>query len=95
MRLAGMVHVGSSKNTATAAAGITKPTLYHYFGSKQGLLEALLAEHFERLNRQVREAAFYQGDLPETLRRGCLGLRSARRSIGAGGIVHVMIALRG
>ena len=22
-------------------AGITKPTLYHYFGSKQGLLESL------------------------------------------------------
>ena len=25
------------------AAGITKPTLYHYFGSKRGLLETLLA----------------------------------------------------
>ena len=24
------------------AAGITKPTLYHYFGSKYGLLEVLL-----------------------------------------------------
>src|SRR5215211_7966667 len=27
------------------AAGVTKPTLYHYFGSKRGLLEALVAEH--------------------------------------------------
>ena len=25
------------------AAGVTKPTLYHYFGSKRGLLAALLA----------------------------------------------------
>jgi AcrR family transcriptional regulator len=28
------------------AAGVTKPTLYHYFGSKRGLLDALLAEGF-------------------------------------------------
>lgn len=48
-------------------AGITKPTLYHYFGSKHGLLVALLAEHFQRLNLQVQEAAVYQGDLPATL----------------------------
>ena len=25
-------------------AGVTKPTLYHYFGSKQGLLDAVLLE---------------------------------------------------
>ncbi|MCD7885590.1 MAG: TetR/AcrR family transcriptional regulator [Lachnospiraceae bacterium] len=30
-------------------AGLTKPTLYYYFGSKKGLLEALVAERFERL----------------------------------------------
>ena len=50
------------------AAGITKPTLYHYFGSKQGLLEALLGEHYEQLNSLIREAAVYKGDLPKTLR---------------------------
>jgi TetR/AcrR family transcriptional regulator len=49
------------------AAGITKPTLYHYFGSKQGLLQALLSEHFERLNAQVRQAAEYHGDLTLSL----------------------------
>ena len=27
-------------------AGITKPTLYYYFGSKYGLLETLLTKHF-------------------------------------------------
>ena len=31
------------------AAGVTKPTMYYYFGSKAGLLEALLKEHFEEL----------------------------------------------
>jgi AcrR family transcriptional regulator len=49
------------------AAGITKPTLYHYFGSKHGLLEALLAEHFSQLNLRVGVAAFYRHDLPVTL----------------------------
>ena len=27
-------------------AEITKPTLYHYYGSKQGLLESILEERF-------------------------------------------------
>jgi AcrR family transcriptional regulator len=49
------------------AAGITKPTLYHYFGSKQGLLETLLCEHFELLINRVRKAADYHGDLPKTI----------------------------
>jgi TetR/AcrR family transcriptional regulator len=45
------------------AAGITKPTLYHYFGSKRGLIDALLAEHFRPLHRALAQAATYQGDL--------------------------------
>jgi len=49
------------------AAGITKPTLYHYFGSKQGLLDALLEEYFGQLNASIREAAVYSGDLSLTL----------------------------
>ena len=49
------------------AAGITKPTLYHYFGSKQGLLEVLLQENLDELFRQVKQAGTYKGDLPLTL----------------------------
>ena len=49
------------------AAGITKPTLYHYFGSKRGLLDALLAEHLRPLHRAVAQAASYQGNLSLTL----------------------------
>lgn len=48
-------------------AGITKPTLYHYFGSKRGLLDALLEEHFRILLQSVRTAAEYNGDLPAAL----------------------------
>jgi len=49
------------------AAGVTKPTLYHYFGSKRGLLDALLIQHFDDLYRSVEQAATYRGDLPLTL----------------------------
>ena len=51
------------------AAGITKPTLYHYFGSKLGLLNAIFNEHFSILHESVEQAAAYQGDLPLTLYR--------------------------
>ena len=49
------------------AAGITKPTLYHYFGSKRGLLDALLKEHFDELYESVTRAADYKHNLPMTL----------------------------
>jgi len=51
------------------AAGITKPTLYHYFGSKRGLLNELLSTYFGRLHQEVEPAAEYHGDLPLTLNR--------------------------
>lgn len=51
------------------AAGITKPTLYYYFGSKRGLLDALFGEYFTLLLQVVKEAADYQHDLPLTLHR--------------------------
>jgi AcrR family transcriptional regulator len=50
------------------AAGITKPTLYHYFGSKRGVLEAALAENADGLYERVREAATYRGDLSMNIR---------------------------
>lgn len=49
------------------AAGVTKPTLYHYFGSKRGLLDALLAESFADFFATVERAATYDGDLRRTL----------------------------
>jgi TetR/AcrR family transcriptional regulator len=50
-------------------SGVTKPTLYHYFGSKEGLLQALLEEYFVRLCAKLRTAAEYQRDLTQTLTR--------------------------
>lgn len=48
-------------------AGVTKPTLYHYFGSKQGLFESLLEQHHTALARKLHVATRYSGDLPLTL----------------------------
>ena len=47
------------------AARVSKPTLYHYFGSKEGLLAALLEEHREPLRQAL--AGAHDGDLPTTL----------------------------
>lgn len=49
------------------SSGVTKPTMYHYFGSKRGLLEALLERDFAPLCGRVKEASAYKGDLPDNL----------------------------
>gem|GEM_PF-65705 len=51
------------------SAGVTKPTLYHYFGNKMGLLKTLLQLHYDGLTQEIGRAAGYRGDLPATLRR--------------------------
>jgi len=48
---------------------VTKPTLYHYFGSKRGLLDAIIAERGRPLVESVREAARYSHDVPLGLER--------------------------
>ncbi len=49
------------------AAEITKPTMYHYFGCKKGLLEVLLAMYFKPFIKSLQTASTYNGDLPATL----------------------------
>jgi len=44
-------------------AGVTKPTLYHYFGSKRGVLEALINERLQPLIDQLAHA----NDVPASL----------------------------
>ena len=50
-------------------AGITKPTLYYYFGSKQGLLQEILITNSRQLEEELREAVSRKGDIPTTLYR--------------------------
>ena len=49
------------------AAGVTKPTLYHHFGNKRGLLDALLEKHFAPFEKGLQRAAAYHHDLTQTL----------------------------
>ncbi len=51
------------------SAGITKPTLYHYFGSKNGLLQEIMATYSVKLMKMATEATAYAGDLPLTVNR--------------------------
>ena len=57
--------VGVQQIAETAAT--TKPPLYHHFGSKQGLLEALLAANYEDWFASLETATAYHGDLPLTV----------------------------
>lgn len=50
-------------------SGITKPTLYHYFGSKYGLLEALIQMHYTPFVNLLEAEAVCQGDLTVALNR--------------------------
>ncbi|MDD3278482.1 MAG: TetR/AcrR family transcriptional regulator [Lachnospiraceae bacterium] len=50
-------------------AGVTKPTLYYYFGSKRGLLEKLLQEHFGKMEEKLVRASAYDAGIPEILYR--------------------------
>jgi TetR/AcrR family transcriptional regulator len=49
------------------ASGITKPTLYYYFGSKRGLLAALLERYAGALVAALRGPTTYRGDLTRSL----------------------------
>jgi TetR/AcrR family transcriptional regulator len=51
------------------AAGVTKPTLYHYFGSKQGLFETLVEERSKPLYEAIREASAYAGNITLNITR--------------------------
>jgi len=50
---------GVSVNELTDASGITKPTLYYYFGSKEGVFEAVCKLHYAKLNTLITENAVY------------------------------------
>lgn len=50
-------------------AGVTKPTLYYYFGSKQGLLSCLLTEHFARLEAEMERIKEAPDRIPDKLYR--------------------------
>src|ERR1700704_4370494 len=50
------------------AAGITKPTLYHFYGSKEGVLQALVTSGFQRFRLLVDSAMAEPGSFRERLK---------------------------
>src|SRR5690348_6621074 len=74
---------GASMERIAAAAGITKPMLYRYFGSKEGLYAAYVRTSGRELVDNIR-APETRGDAPEVrLRAGIaafLGYVEAHRS---------------
>jgi AcrR family transcriptional regulator len=58
-----------STRAVCAAAGVGAPSLYHHFGDKDGLLDAVVAYGFERYLADKRSRA-PSGDPVEDLRRG-------------------------
>ncbi len=74
-----------------AASGITKPTLYYFFGSKEGLYRALLGDALARFREEVRETLAAPGTTGERLAR--LSRAYFRAAIEQRDLVRFMLAL--
>src|SRR5438477_11862370 len=62
----------ASMDAIAEAARISKPMLYNYFGSKQGLYAAYVRSSGQALIRSMREAASPRAPVQERLRSGLL-----------------------
>ncbi|GAC1469359.1 MAG: hypothetical protein NVSMB9_13100 [Isosphaeraceae bacterium] len=59
----------TSVRSIVEAAGVTKPTLYYHFGSKEGLAQALLNTPLSGLSRSLHEIAEAPGEPLSILER--------------------------
>lgn len=60
---------GARTDAITANAGVNKALLYYYFGSKEGLYQAVLEDHFREFNRQALALLSAEGSAREILMR--------------------------
>ena len=63
---------GLSLRGVAREVGIAAPSVYLHFASKEALLQAVLAEHFQTLKRSIQEAAARAVGPAAKLRAGCL-----------------------
>ena len=61
------------------ASGITKPTLYHFYGSKEGVYRALVDGALDRMKVDITRALEEDGSLADRLRRLTLAYFDATR----------------
>ena len=59
----------TSLDEVAAAAGVTKPTVFSHFGSKQGLLLALVESHVSNNSHAISSSLTASGDTAEDLLR--------------------------
>jgi len=59
----------SSVREICEAAGVTKPTLYHFYGSKEGVYRAIVEGALERFRSDMLRALAGEGSLRECLSR--------------------------
>ena len=62
------------------AAGITKPTLYHFYGSKEGVLQALVTSGFQRFRLLVDSAMAQPGSFRDRLKSVARAMFSSART---------------
>jgi AcrR family transcriptional regulator len=67
-------YVGASMEEIAAASGITKPMLYAYFGSKDGLYAACMERGEQALERAVKEAVLHSSTPELRLWRGLVAV---------------------
>jgi AcrR family transcriptional regulator len=60
---------GTSVREICEAAGITKPTLYHHYGSKEGVYRALVDGTLGDFRNEITQALAGPGTAPERLKR--------------------------
>lgn len=60
-------YAGASVDELLQATGLSKPTLYYHFGSKEGLFQAILEFAYDESNRRVEAASRIPGNCQERL----------------------------
>lgn len=60
---------GTSTAEIVETAGVSKPTMYHYFGSKEGLLCDVLSLYYGRFLEDLQRAVTLPEDIPLTFFR--------------------------
>jgi len=52
--------------------GVQKPTLYHYFGSKAGIMKEISGKYFTPFLNELETACIFNGDLTSTLENAAM-----------------------
>lgn len=64
-------YVATSMDDLTARAGLTRGALYHHFGDKQGLLEAVVAQIDDEVDQRLNSITDSADDAWDGFRRRC------------------------